>query len=310
MINLNKCIIIAILVFFLLKILNYIMQNTKQRTENFASQTVAKVEGTKKVITIEDAAENNKKIQLKCTFHGEPYVLHLEQVTTCGVDPKDTNECLGNVAIIVEENKSEKLETEHKLEMEDKQKLCEMSEKLECIRNAKKSESSESECSNKKSSACKKAINHVSHFFAKHTGTGHADNTIKTYRLTGFPDHPQNPNDTMPFVLGYRNIPGDVNLLCADVRESIMLEKDKIHDIEFIPTKNGQDNKYKLRYQKDSLSPSGGKLYKNDKLVTYSAYIGVCTDKKCTNDTGKEYRLCLYDNEDSPNVLEFEIQTV
>ena len=108
------------------------------------------------------------------------------------------------------------------------------------------------------------------------------------------------------------------NLVCLDGNKNTdNADPTATLEIIRIPNQTGSENKFIIRISKYELVGTGKKYILNDtdgKPVMTSKYIGLCKEDNkpniCTMNDKKYSRLCLYDTENNPSVLQFQINIV
>jgi hypothetical protein len=131
---------------------------------------------------------------------------------------------------------------------------------------------------------------------------------LNSYKLIGNVKHHDNS-----FIKHSVSMAGEFTLLSYACLDGSTLGNDPFSTIEIIriPNKENNNRKYIIRLAHHELI--GNKYILHNKHgvphLNYK-YIGLCKDENCKIDDDNMYRLCLYDHETNPFVLQFEFDLV
>ena len=139
---------------------------------------------------------------------------------------------------------------------------------------------------------------------------------LPAYKLIGNVNGPQ--KNIMNYTVSTAGEYSTSNLVCLDGdKKTDIRDPTATLEIIRIPNQTGSENKFIIRIAKYELVGTVKKHILNDtdgNPIITSKYIGLCKqDNKpntCTMTDKKYSRLCLYDKEDNPSVLQFQINIV
>jgi hypothetical protein len=269
--------------------------NSKQKNIDTANMVQTGVNSTNSPVDIKPTITSNfannfsgidKLVNFKCKINGIEYYLTNIKTKDCkNLDPYP-DECSDTIFILMNKSDIDSRLEKYKKELINQEKLCDKTK-------------------------CNYVINRmfIHDFIVLPVSIGKKD----TYYIKGTAE-PKKGGNSYPTILNsfLFNEFGKTTL-CGDDNVSTLYPQ-KQFLIETIIS-NKQDNKINLRFDTQSFINGKDKDGKptivplvdsngNPKLRT--SYIGICENKKC-NYEGKDYnRICLYDNQTNPNVIDFE----
>lgn len=291
---------------------------------------------------------HDKIINLTTTFSGKKYVLSSYPKEACSNYDK-IHECLSNILVLIDFEDHQKNLIDLQQKNQEKEKLCQLNYQIKCQNEIKKNSintnkhnilnnypqiHNQKNIENFTNTIDKTDLNNIdtiklrkdldecskipiecitmpytnSDFNLINVYGFDKNSKLKTYKLIGRVTNYNNSLSRYSISMAGDYTPLD--LVCLD---GGTLDNTPFSTLEIIevPNKSGSEPKYILRIKHQSTI--GGKHLLHDrhgKPIYEYKFVGLCQNNTCKMNNKNYHRLCLYDKETNPFVLEFEINIV
>lgn len=306
---------IKIILWLLVLIAVLLIINYKYCTsENFTSE-IPKAEISSETSTQINNIDGylNKKLHIMTTIGGREYMLASVKDTQCkNKHPKSIN-CMTNTLVLLEQEHASSIHSKEQLDNSDKEKICAFISKVKCERELIEKSKSETKMETTKSenTTCDKVPIECKVRFADNTSFELLKTSDENYKILGRVKMEDNihvkGSMSAPYVVDATNYKTSYPMhACLDGGINAT-DSDPISTVEIIelPTQNNVV-KYVFRIKTKIMLGNGYVYDKNGNIVYETKYLGVCKDDLCKlNGERNTKRVCLYDQESNPFVLQF-----